>query len=165
MRKKTAANHPKEMHEPFTLRDARLLEQCIGALQALDQGRRTPQTPAQEQFLRVCRRKLAPSTEYEKAYIRWKTKKPDIRTMLMRADSAQRMYNSLNRQEGSRNVNEDDRTLDEVIKAEKERQRRVAEKRQQEPPKSDFKPLHIDEPWGSREAWKRDRARNKYNGR
>lgn len=54
---------------------------------------------------------------------------------------------------------------DDLIKAEKERQKRADKKQALDHQKANFKKLKVVEPWGDRNAWAKDTARNKFNGR
>ncbi|WP_397545702.1 DUF413 domain-containing protein [Ruegeria marisflavi] len=74
----------------FTLKDARLLESCIGSLQALEEGRREPTTAMQVQFVSVCLGKAPPRTAHELAYMRWRHSKPHIPDVLAKAEAAER---------------------------------------------------------------------------
>ena len=170
----------------------------------------------QVHFVSVCRGKATPLTEYEIAYMRWRSSKPDIPKVLARA-KAEKRANAENRkreaaakqkraaaakrkranvqelaytqkpgslsQRASRlsqhsptgsegrvyspagseaRVSGKESSLDmEALKAAEEKRLKAAKKF----PKKDFKPRKIQEPWGSRDDWKRDTALNKYNGR
>lgn len=55
----------------LTVWDQRLIEPHLEFYQALDRGQRTPTTPAQEHFVRVCRQQARPRTQHEIAYTRY----------------------------------------------------------------------------------------------
>lgn len=162
-----------------SIREVELLYPYIDALEQLDEGKRLPETPAQEHFIAVCRGKFPAESDFEKAYIRWRVTKPDLRSLLIRAEEAQRRQAA--EKATTKAVSEPQQypeekirvkrglppldSAEELIQREKDRQKRVEEKRALEPKKGKFKPRKIVESWGNRDAWKKDSARNKYNGR
>lgn len=164
---------------PLSAEDAKLLIGCIDGLCALDEGRRTPTTAGQEQFIAVCHGRMHPKTEYEKAYINWRFEKPDLLSIVNEAENAERFTTIQN--ENTYKLS--DKTLkvlgkkiapkglppifsqDDLIKAEKERQKRADKKQALDHQKANFKKLKVVEPWGDRNAWAKDTARNKFNGR
>ncbi len=66
----------------FSRQDAVLLRSCINALNELVAGKRAPRTHQQEKFVRVANGKAVAVTQYEKAYLRWLERKPDIEEYL-----------------------------------------------------------------------------------
>jgi len=162
----------------FSVKQAELLEPCISGLTKLESGQLMPKTPAQEHFVAVCRGKCMPETDYEKAYLAWRRDKPDLRTILTKAERAAIRAKEL--EESLHQLSDQtlellgkkviDRGLpklasqDELVRAEKERQERATEKHGASPKKTDFKRRKIVETWGNREAWKRDSSLNKFNG-
>lgn len=162
----------------LSVKQAELLQPFISGLTKLDSGQLVPKTPGQENFVAVCRGKRMPETEYEKAYLAWRRDKPDLRTILVKAERARTRAKEL---EGSSHKLSDqtlgllgrkviDRGLpklasqDELVRAEKERQERATEKQGASSKKSDFKRQKMVETWDDREAWKRDSSLNKFNG-
>jgi uncharacterized protein YifE (UPF0438 family) len=169
----------KHLGRSVSIEDAKLLIGCIDGLCALDEGRRTPTTAAQEKFVAVCHDKAIPKTVYEKAYINWRFEKPDLLSIINEAENSERFTTAQN--ENSYELS--DKTLkilgkkiapeglppifsqDDLIKAEKERQKRADKNQASDHKKANFKKLKVVEPWGDRSAWAKDTARNKFNGR
>ena len=54
---------------------------------------------------------------------------------------------------------------DDLIKAEKERQKMADKNRASDHQKATFKKRKVVETWGDRNAWAKDAARNRFNGR
>jgi uncharacterized protein YifE (UPF0438 family) len=168
--------------------DLELLCKHIGFLQSLHSGQRAPETDAQRHFCAVCNGEEAPATPYEAAFLRWLVAQPSMLEMKRRLASLReaRIKNVRVKRAAPRRVGRapesilreveqrylapqggpDDQAKDPV-RSEKERQARAAERLAKEPQssKKNYTPRYIEETWGTRDAWRRDSWRNKYNGR
>lgn len=169
----------KHRGRSLSVEDAKLLIGCIDGLCALDEGRRTPTTAGQEQFIAVCHGRIHPKTEYEKAYINWRFEKPNLLSIINEAENSERFATMQNKS----TYKLSDKTLkvlgkkiapkglppifsqDDLVKAEKERQKIADKNRASDHQKATFKKRKVIETWGDRNAWAKDTARNKFNGR
>ena len=160
----------------LTLADAELLVKHINGLRRLESGELKPKTEAQKHFIRVCHGEATPNTPYEFAYLRWRIEKPNLVVFIHKLRYLKKFGSNKKKIDAIRGRDPKKRPkvkaeqknmsrIDEVIKSEKERQKRLEEKRLKDGPKRNFKRKYIEETWGSREAWKADSARNKFNGR
>jgi uncharacterized protein YifE (UPF0438 family) len=146
----------------MNVRQLELMCEHFDFLITLAKGARAPTTEAQKHFVAVCRGKAKPQTEYEKAYLAWRKERPSISQMLARKD---RLLGLAPAEKRASPHPQQDNT--DLIAAEKRRQARAAARREAEPKekKENFTRRYVEESWGSREAWKRDRSQNRFNGR
>jgi uncharacterized protein YifE (UPF0438 family) len=131
--------------DALTLDDVRLLISCVRALEQLESGARKPKTDAQVHFVLVCRGEQTPQTPYERAYLKWRERRPDLRLL-------ERKLVDIN---ASRSQPREAKRKAEIKKIEQQAAARLALDHAQQPRKL---PTRTTPEWGNREDWKRDRG-------
>jgi uncharacterized protein YifE (UPF0438 family) len=116
----------------------KLIAPYVRTLQDLERGIRAPRTPLQLHFVAVCKGKARPMTEYERAYLLWRS----LEREQLKRDTEERRQTESRKGRGSRSA-------DMALQAPAGRW-------------SDPKPYarFVAEPLGTREDFKRDRAAN-----
>ena len=123
----------------LTLREMDLLEPCANALWELELGKRHPHTALRKHFVDVCKKRAEPSTEHEVAYLKWRRLgRPDLGKLRRRLIAQSKCDQELKK-------------ITEQAKA------RDAAERGRQCLTESFK-RYIDEPLGTREDFKKDRA-------
>lgn len=122
----------------------------------LAEGRRKPKTAAQLHFVAVCKGRLAPKTDHERAFLRWKELIRENERAAQKLYSQQPVKNKAKPSQSGKKPHNPSAAEQAASKVREERLREMYEK-----PHARF----VDEPWGTRADWKRDFGRNKTNSR
>lgn len=169
----------------YTREDREAIHRCIGKLHDLAAGRRPPKTMAQERFIEVAKGHVLPSSKEEFAYIRWMAdnkpfslavrkyfsmvigqEEPHQHKKTSSKGDATALYNSYFKKNSSFEPSKQS-DIRALVQSEKCRKQRQEDRLSSETPfrKENFKKRKEKDPWGSREAWRRDSRMNKFNGR
>ncbi len=173
----------------FRREDRKEIYGYITALHALAEGRRVARTKAQEQFVKVVNGERPPSTRQEVAYVRWMVdaKNHSAAAQKFLADNCPALKPSkpvardemiyVGEQARQKRLAETKISKEEMDRIVKRREVASEERRRDQlqglllellfdkPKNGEFKKRFVDETWGSRDDWRKDSSRNRWNSK
>lgn len=150
------------MKSRLTAGEANLIAPHQAALRNLDEGRRKPRTALQNHFIAVRKYDAAPTTKYEKAYLKWRELGfPDLRIYaspsVRGSESDIKRSKNVTRQPAKKSprANQSPNETSPITEMEADRRAQLAIRAAH-----GHKTPRFQEPLGSREDFRRDAQRN-----